>query len=100
MIGEKSPEMGNLSKDPSDGHLVKASIPDFRTSMFQECIKTTISEALIGVKEDLVKELGRGRHNLKRQKEDAIPTAPQIFGKNSKRGDVPINISLTTCLAS
>ena len=98
-IDEESMEKENLSEDPAhtleSRHSEKASSSVSRTKLFQECIQQIISRALIDMKDRLFGEISRGRCHLKIQKE-GIPTALRIYGKETKYGQCPKTISLTT----
>ena len=94
-IVEKSPESGNLTEDQLVGHSVKAPTPDFGPAMVTKFIKETMAKALIGMRKDLVEELGRGRTNAKRAKDSNL-IAPRINGRYQKHSILPKSISSST----
>ena len=84
-IVEKSPESGNLTKAQPVGNSVKASTPNFRPFVVMESVKETINQGLIGIKDQLIKELGGGRRPAIRTK-DGKQMAPCIYGQDTKHG--------------
>ena len=58
-------------------------------------VKETINQALIGIKDQLIKELSGGRRSAKRSKDGKL-TAPRIYRRDTKHGLVPKAISLLT----
>ena len=79
---------GNLTEAQHVGDSVKVSTPDFRTLVVIESVKETINQALIDMREKLLKELGRGRRPAKRTK-GGKPTAPRIYGRDTEHGLPP-----------
>ena len=58
-IVENSLESGDLTDAQHVGDSVKASTSDFGPVVAMESVKKTIKQALIGIKDQLIKELGR-----------------------------------------
>ena len=94
-IVKKSLESGDLTEAQLVGDLVKASTSDFGPLVAMEGVKDTINQALIGIKDQLIKKFG-GERSLAKGTKDGKPTAPRFYGRDTKHGLVPKAISFST----